>query len=151
MNLIDGEAVLISADLANLNVTLTSHRVYQESQYVSPFIVTSIMLEDVTSCKMIYTEKILWAVLAALAFVVGGGISVAQQNSVGVIAGGIVALVLFLAFRKSRTQRLVLASSSGSIETDISGADTKPSTDFIHAVQAAKNRRCIWRAELLTP
>src|SRR2546425_719283 len=108
MKLIDGECVLDKFGPFDA-ITLTTYRVMEESGSDA----TSIMLEDLTSCRVVYSEKIFWLLLAVVALIAGVGAWLFTQGSPApAVVGAGVAVMFFMAFRGSRKQQLTLASGA---------------------------------------
>ena len=147
MNPMHGESILL--ELISGKLVLTSHRIRYEKGSFGQGQLTSIMLEELSSCVMDRSSAPLFLVLGALSLVVGliAGVvaAVATENVLPSVIGiglGIAFAGLFsILFLITRQQILALASSTATIMVDISEMTVERARHLIDAIEAAKNVR----------
>lgn len=128
------------------NVTLTSHRLWLESESSAHKQIQAIMLEDLCSCSLEYEAKPLWLWLAVAASAIGvlSSISYSRQyGSSGIIAGLVIGGIFYLLYLGSKTQYMQLASAAARINVRVQGDNVLPSKEFIEATLMAKNSRYV--------
>jgi hypothetical protein len=126
------------------SVTLTSHRLWRESEGAAYRQVKAIMLEDLCSCTLEYEAKPMWLWLAigAAAFGLLTAISNPRDFGVsGIVGGLVIGVICYFIYRGSKTQSIELASAAARISVDLPGDDVLPAKEFIEAALAAKNAR----------
>jgi hypothetical protein len=139
MNPLPGEQTLVQAD----SLTVTTHRVRQDKISWGAAQTVGIMLEDISSCALLYRSYYVWLILAALS-IVGGltfrnpfGFS-SSSTEIGVVA----ALVFAVLFFVTRRQALLISPAGGlSIVYVTGGSDRTQALHIIDTIEAAKDAR----------
>jgi len=129
MQLMPGESVVASLG----NITLTTRRIQYERREWGSKKVTTITLDDLTSCDIEARSKPRWIVFGALACV----LAMAFRWSVL----WVVAVLFFLVWFLSRRKAMVLRSASEKIEYFGSLGQWSHLQQFLHKVQTAKADR----------
>lgn len=133
-NPIPNEKVLYKSD--GYSLVLTTHRIRHDRGSE----VTSIMLEELRSCEMLYTSKLRFLIIGALLVLIGlGGIAKAQGDIFWL--GLIIGLFLIMAYFLSRKSVLQLCSGGAAITYGIDGKSKDVAMKIIDSVEAAKNER----------
>lgn len=140
MKMLTGESVLLESDPKGL--TLTTHRVRQQVKGSGNSRVTSILLDQVTSCGMTRKSKSWLLVFAVLVFETAVLVAVDSFDSeVYLIGGLIVAGIFVLAYFANRRQVLYIHSAEGSIIQPAIGMSETSVLDFVDQLESAKNQR----------
>ena len=139
MNPLPGEQTLVQAG----SLTVTTHRVRQEQISWGAARTIGIMLEDVSSCALLYRSYYGWLILAVIAVLGGlGGSSLIRYNSISAAIGLVAALVFAGLFFLTRRQALLISSAGGlPIVYVLSGADRTQALQIIDTIEAAKDAR----------
>ena len=141
---IKGERLLTS----QAGVALSSVRVTFEQEGWGQRRFTSIMLEDVTSCRLVHRSSPLWLVLGPLGMIV----SLGWRDDPRSITVGFVALVACLVvYVMSRRQVMFIKSPSDSIEAATDSQTFETIEAFLNAIQEAKNERYLLRCSAGVP
>ena len=140
MRLMDKEEKI--AELLKGQVTLTTHRVRYERKIGGDPCLTSIMLEDLCWCDMVYRSNfilILLGIMVSIISVVVGFIY--SYAFTGILLG----LIFIVAYFSGRGSILALASAAGKMKFEVKGVGFQDIVDFIDQVEDAKNRRYLDR------
>lgn len=128
-------------------LVLTSHRVRLRSKSNGSEEMVSIMLDQITSCRLARQSQPVLLVIAAVCGLGGLLLGVFGIGSVGpMVLGLLLAAILVAAYFGSRREELVLSSANGSIAVVTRGVDVNATIAFVDAVEAAKNLRYLGRA-----
>lgn len=144
MNLLPGEKILLQSE--DKNVVVTSHRARLGMQTTGFSKVTSIMLDEVSTCEVTSTSKP-WLLVAALViFLIGlyAGTSnnpFSRSDPTAMLGGTIIGLFFAIAYFATRQKVISLRSSSGAINLQTQGMSMENAVVFIDTVEAAKNDR----------
>ena len=124
-------------------ITLTTHRLRHEAQRFGSYAITSIMLEQVTSCCLTHRSKPGWLVLAAFSVLNGFLLSAygVEALSQAWIVGIVVALVALLIYSFSHAHELAFTAANSVIRVSGAGIARDTLLDLIEATEAAKNAR----------
>lgn len=143
MNLMTDEKILMDGDYKQ--ITLTTHRIRQENKSWGKVDLTSIMLENVTSCE--YSKKsrpiflMFGLLLAGFALFIGsqgGGDS--QNIGGGLLLAGVVLIVIFFFTIK---RGLFISSASAKVILNTNGMKDENINSFIDKLELAKNDRLL--------
>lgn len=143
MKLLRDEAVLVS--LADGALVLTTHRVRRTHTESGFSFVTSLMLEDVTSCEVSAESQP--ALLAAAAISVLAGLFLGAlvreklQIILAITAGLIMGASLVAAYFSGRRSTIEVKTPSGEATLNIKGIPSDAITTFMDALDSAKNER----------
>ncbi len=140
VNLMPGEKVLLESEAGTL--VLTTHRIRHQTESFGYARIISIMLEELASCAMVRTSYPLFLVLGALCAAGGLLITVANRANAAPLGLGLVlALIFVVLFLASRQEIISLASAGATIRVSTRSMKSGAATDFLDAVEAAKNAR----------
>src|SRR5690242_10212902 len=112
MRPLHGEQVLYRSKSGRM--TLTTHRVRFERKGTGFATIKSIMLEELASCAVL-RESYPWLLILAVVVMLTGILAAAQVGAGAFIGGGVVALLLVLAYFGSQQQVIHLASAGTTI------------------------------------
>ena len=137
MNLAPGERILLRSDTGDF--VLTSQRARYSTSASGRGEVVSIMLESITSCRMIHGSKP-WLLVAAAVFGVIGLLGISDGGGLLGFAF-VMALLSFGLYYGSRYQAIQITSPSAEIKLNTQGMSVQSATTFIDKVEAAKAER----------
>ena len=139
MQLFDGEQSLLESD--NNTLILTSHRVRLNSNTSGRIEIISIMLDAISSCRLVRLENplLMWLGLCFLA--IGGMGIVSGRSEIGFMV--VVGIVFLLIYAFTVKQVLEFASPSATIRLDARQMKHDEAKRFIDAVEKARNTRMV--------
>ena len=139
MNPLPGEQTLVQAG----SLTVTTHRVRQEKVSWGAAQTIGILLEDISSCALLYRSYYGWLILAVIAVLGGiGSTSFSRYDSNSAAIGLVAALVFVGLFFLTRRQALLISSAGGlPIVYITGGADRTQALQIIDTIEAAKDAR----------
>jgi hypothetical protein len=129
-------------ELLKGQLTLTTHRVRYESKIGGDSCLTSIMLEDLCWCDMIYRSNLVWLVLGIVVIVISIVVGMSYAYA---MAGSLLGIVFLIAYFSGRGCIVALASAGGKMKFDIKGSSFQDIAHFIDRVETAKNQRYLAR------
>jgi hypothetical protein len=137
------ETILMRSD--DHSVTLTSHKIRQESKEWGKLQIKSIMLEHVSSCEYNRKSNPIYLILGLL--ILGFGIFSAtianhlqREFPLIVMAIGAIILIIYIV---TIYKRLMVSSSSTKILINTNGMDDDSIKAFINKLEEAKNNRLL--------
>ncbi len=137
------EQILMDGDYKQ--ITLTTHRIRQESKSWGKVNLTSIMLEHVTSCE--YSKKSSLILLLIGILVAGFGVAIsvkggmdAQNIGAGLLLAGVVLIIIYFFTIK---RGLFISSASGKVILNTTGMKDENIKSFIDKLEEAKNKRLL--------
>lgn len=144
MNLLPGEKILLQSD--NNAFILTSHRVRMGIQTTGFSKVTSIMLDELSTCEITAISRPWLLVAALLIFLIGlfsslSNTPFSRNDPSGIFGGAVIALIFVLTYFATRQKVISLRSSSGAINVATKGMSMENATALINTVEAARNDR----------
>lgn len=135
MRLLEGERVIVTSDGDKL--VLSTHRVRYESRRAGRAELVSIMLEEISSCAVVYRSNVAFVVAAFLAALVAASGRFPDYQ----IALWVVTVLALVGYYFSRRQVLSLTSAGDSIRVPTVGMKFDAVKEFIDSVEAAKSER----------
>lgn len=135
--LLPDEKVVTTMDGESLVVTTCRVRSYGSTLGRSSM--TSLMLEEIASCRVTAMTRPWLLVIAALA-TLGGLASTGNSSNVLVIAV-LIALVCVVAYFLTRRHFVAISSAAAAIHVDIGGATASDVRELIDAIELAKDAR----------
>lgn len=135
-----GETVLSKYD----DIVLTTHRVRLDVNESGQTRITSIMLEEVSSCSTVHTNNTGLLFFAAVSFIAAFAIPLGTNFSFLCITLMISCVIVFYNTRK---HSLVINSAKESISVDLKSMGLDKTRKFIDDLETAKNERYMFRLE----
>ncbi|GET26139.1 hypothetical protein [Prolixibacter sp. NT017] len=127
----EDEKLISEAD--NKLITLTTHRVRMNTGSR----IVSIMLSQVSSVEIHYITNI-WYLIVAIVSALGGIFySLSEEDPSGFIIGGIIAVVFYYIFIKTKKHTLSIGSSSNKINFQIKGVGHENIIRFVNDLEKA--------------
>ncbi len=133
MNLMQDEKILLRLDDAVL--VLTNYRIRYNGNQWGKREVISIMLEDLTSCEIMYTTK---PVLILVSMLIAFASLMFDLTATELIVGLVVACVPVIIYYLSRNQVLRLSSASASIVVDTEDISIEAANRFLDVAESSK-------------
>lgn len=134
MKLFEGEEKILESD--NGELVLTTHRVRHDSKSLGKRKITSLLLQELSSCELSHRSYPALLIVAAIGLVIAaaGG----SSNAMGV--GVAVSIISVISFFSSRKQALCLATAGGQIIVETKGMKPEGVKNFIDETEIAKSR-----------
>lgn len=101
--------------------------------------IKSLMLSEVTSCKMEYVENLWWVVMAAVTVALGFVVAGVDRSVWPLIVAGLLAVIMLYAYRDTRSGKVVIASPTLQISIYFQGADRSEMLTLVDALEQAKH------------
>lgn len=134
MTLFPDEIILVTTP--NDVVSLTSHRICYNKNDGGIINTTSIMLEQISSCSSEITKP-LWMYYLAILLVAVGFLTLAKGGVILIFLG----IIMVIIYRISKKCKIIIGSSSGKIELNITGMENDLVKSFINKIEHAKHER----------
>ncbi len=134
MKLIDGEVKILESD--NGELVLTTHRVRLDTKSLGKRKITSMLLQELSSCELSHRS---YPILLLIA-VIGVVIAVAGGNPDAIGAGAIIAIISLISFFVTRKQALCLATAGAPIIVETKGMNPDYVKNFIDETEIAKSK-----------
>jgi hypothetical protein len=138
MKQLPGERTLLSSDDDRL--VLTTHRVRYHARLRGFQRFTSIMLEQVSACEIIYFSRP-WLLMAALLTLVLSFYFPTPGNVTSRTISWLVAIVLVFVYLGTRRQVISVRSAGGAINVPTRGMGLEKAQEFIDTLEEAADRR----------
>lgn len=135
MELMTEEKEIIKVN--NNEITLTTHRIRFQRKIGGNSNITSIMLEELSSCDIIHRSNTSLLIVGILVFLTSVVIGFSYTYG---FAGILLALIILIAYLYGRKGTISLASPGTTIKF-ASGMRLEEMTHFIDEVESAKNQR----------
>ena len=139
------ERVLLESDTKEF--VLTTHKVRLTARLFGQADVTSITLDELTSCEVKYISRPWLVILAAVAVISG----FLFQNGEASGAGIGIAVILIAIYFATRYQAISLSSPSATINLSVKGMGLDKAIDLIDKVESAKHARLDGKQQRYTP
>ena len=151
MPALEGERTLLGV----ASLVITTHRVRETLKGNGVGRVTSIMLDEVSSCAVTHVSKPYLLNLAGLILFVSivsaiVGIPSSSESLTILILGILATLILVVTYFATRKNVVRVSSASTSIEVPLSGVGFDKAVEIIDAVEWAKNEHYWMRKNLVT-
>lgn len=122
------------------NTILTTHRIRQSKKSWNTTNITSIMLEQITSCVFKKKTNPILLFISLLCIIFGIYIIFSTDKDSGLIISAI-GVLFFIIYRFLFIKVLIISSAAGKITINIYGSKIDKIIDIINTIESAKNKR----------
>lgn len=126
-------------------LVLTSHRVRLQTKANGAEEIVSVMLDQITSCRLVRQSQPILLVFAAICGLGGLALLAVDVGPTPAVVGVLLAVIFVVSYLGRRREELVISSANGSIAVLTRGVAAHAAVAFVDAVETAKNQRYLGR------
>jgi len=135
--LFENEKMITQSD--NDLVTLTTHRIEYHSTSLGKEIITSIMLDKISSIEVNFSQAFWALIVGALSVLIGLYYGTINQGNI-MISGLVIGIVFLLIFLFTRQHVIIISSDGGAkIKFEIKEMNDSTVLEFVNKIEKAKS------------
>lgn len=138
MKLFEGEEKILESDDGDL--VLTTHRLRHDKKSFGKRKITSILLNELSSCELSHRSHPILLILAILGLIVTGIATIESGKADDILAFAIPTFILFIAYFLTRRQVMQLSTAGSPIVVALKGMKPETVKEFIDETEIAKNK-----------